>query len=86
MPDQDGGAFLGAGEMRVFVTHILSRRANEDLRKRLEKIAAAFRQLAEEDRGLPLEQRYGTGLMVAMRPWELAAFAALRRQPNRKKF
>ncbi len=78
--------FTGAGEIRLFVTGMLSRRANEELRKRLEKIAATFLQLAEEDRGLPLEQRFGSGLMVAMRPWELAAFAALRRQPNRKKF
>ncbi len=78
--------FNGPGEIRLFVSGMLSRRANENLRERLEKVAVAFLQASEEDRSLPLTKRFGTSLFLAMRPWELKAFEALRREPDKRLF
>jgi DNA-binding Xre family transcriptional regulator len=35
---------------------------------------------------LPLEQRFGTSLMMAIRPWEINVFAELRRSQDRRVF
>lgn len=78
--------FSGPGEIRLFAFGMLSRRANALLQDRMQKTAAMFRQAAEEDASLPLEQRFGTSLVLAMRPWELKAFESLRRVPDRRRF
>jgi DNA-binding Xre family transcriptional regulator len=46
--------------------------------------AGEFRNLASES--LPLEQRFGTSLMMAIRPWEINVFAELRRSQDRRVF
>jgi DNA-binding Xre family transcriptional regulator len=78
--------FNSKGEIRVFISGMLSRTANENMLKRIEKLALAFRQLADEDRSLPGEERFGTSMMLAMRPWELQAFEALRKAPDKRRF
>ena len=35
---------------------------------------------------LPLEQRFGTSLMMAIRPWEIEVFQALRRTRDERIF
>ena len=45
----------------------------------IERLAMEFRQLHEADIHFPLDDRHGTSLVIAMRSWELAAFAQLRR-------
>ena len=39
-----------------------------------------------EDAGMPLEERFGSSIMLAMRPWELGMFHELRREPDEKTF
>jgi len=78
--------FDGPGEARLFLTGMLSRRSNEEIRRRMEKLAMEFNLLHREDETLPLDQRFGSSLVLAMRPWEVQAFDALRREPNTKKF
>lgn len=78
--------FNGPGETRLFLTGMLSRRSNEEIRRRLEKLAMEFNMLHKEDEALPLEQRFGTSMVLAMRPWEVQVFDTLRRVPNTKKF
>jgi len=43
---------------------------------------AIQRAALEENESLPLEQRFGTSLMLAIRPWEIKVFADLRRTPD----
>ena len=74
------------GEARLFVSGMLSRRSNEAIQRRLEKLAMEFNLLHREDESLPLDQRFGTSLVLAMRPWEAEVFASLRRGPNKKTF
>ncbi len=78
--------FDSAGETRIFMTGMLSQHANNDIIKRMEKLAMEFNTLHREDEHLPLEQRFGSSLVLAMRPWEPKIFADVRRKPNTKVF
>ncbi len=78
--------FNEAGELRLFVTGMLSREANAQMQQKLQRLAQEFRHLHEEDKSLPLAQRFGTSLVLAIRPWELAVFQQLRRPETDKPF
>jgi len=78
--------FDGPGEYNIFVSGFLSRAANEEITKKLKRLADDIEELKIESESMPLEQRFGTSLMVAMRPWEVKIFDELRREPNHKKF
>ena len=70
----------------LFTNGLLSRGSNAVLMKKLEKLIAEFNELHDTDVGLPLKERFGTSMVVAMRAWEFGAFQKLRRQPNSKPF
>lgn len=74
------------GEIRLFVTGMLSRQSNAQVQQKLQRLAQDFRHQHEEDKGLPLAQRFGTSLLLAMRPWETEAFLELRRPDTDKVF
>lgn len=78
--------FDGAGEQRIFLSGMLSKRSNDLISQRIEKLKQEFNQLHRADEGLPLAHRFGTSLVLAMRPWEVGVFAQLRRTPNAKRF
>ena len=78
--------FNHPGELRLFVTGMLSRESNGHLQQKMQRLAQEFRYLHEEDKNLPLAQRFGTSLVVAMRPWELEVFQKLRRPGSDKPF
>ena len=72
-------SFVGKGELRVTVHGSVSAKSNEMLQQRMNRIAEEFDSLVEEDRKLDHKSREGTTLVMAIRPWELALFAELRR-------
>lgn len=78
--------FEGPGELLLFANGMLSRSANAQLQQRLRRVAAEFADLHAADASLPLSERFGTSLLLALRPWELAAFEALRRKPDERQF
>lgn len=79
-------AFTRPGEIRLFVTGMLSRQANAQMQQKLQRLGQDFRNLHEEDKGLPLAERFGTSLVLAMRPWETEIFRKLRRPGTDKIF
>lgn len=79
-------SFSQPGEKLLFTSGMLSRSANVDIMQKMEKLAVEFDELHQQDIKLPLEQRFGTSLVVAIRPWEFNAFKKLRRDPNSKVF
>ncbi len=85
-PDFIKSNFSGPGEKMVFRSGMLSRGANALLMKKIERLIAEFNELHDEDTSLPLTERYGTSLLVAMRPWELSHFRELKRNPDEKNF
>jgi transcriptional regulator with XRE-family HTH domain len=69
----------GAEDLR-FEVRELSAASLALVRRRLERLAAEFNELAELDGTLPRRERTSVGLALACRPWVLSATAALRRR------
>ena len=83
-PDFMKSTFSGPGEKMVFRNGMLSRGSNATMMKKVEKLVAEFKELHDEDAGLPLKERFGSSVLVAMRPWELEHFRKLRRGMEEK--
>ena len=79
-------SFNGAGELRVFVSGMISRSANAEIIKKMQYLANEMAELNLESQSLALDQRFGTSLMMAIRPWEIEAFEALRRNKDERVF
>jgi len=80
------GSFGHAGDYLRFAHALLTPAANLRFQQRLSRLLQEFAELHQDGAGLPAEERYGTSLLIAMRPWELAAFDALRRAPDTRDF
>ena len=85
-PDFFDSKFQQPGEKLLFRNGMLARGSNAIMMKKLERLAAEFDELHDADIGLPLAERFGTGLVLAVRAWEFSAFETLRRQPDDKVF
>ena len=79
-------SFTGAGEFRIFVTGMISRTANTEIIKKIQHLAQEMNDMNIESESLPLEQRFGTSLMMAIRPWEISVFEELRRAQDTRAF
>jgi len=79
-------SFTEAGEFRIFVSGMISRTANAEIIKKIQHLAQEMNDMNIESESLPLEQRYGTSLMMAIRPWEINVFEELRRSPDTRVF
>jgi len=78
--------FNGPGEIRVFLSGMLSRDANSQTIRRIQHLAKELNELIAESKTLPEEQCFGTSLMIAMRPWEVRVFRDLRRREDGRSF
>lgn len=78
--------FSGAGEKLLFQSGMLSRESNALLIRKMEKLLTDFNELHREDMARPLDERYGTSILIALRAWEFDAFRDLRRDSEKKKF
>lgn len=74
------------GELLVFVGGMLSRESNQRMQTAIRRLAKEFDEMSLNDSQLPLDETFGTGLVLAMRPWELSIFTQMRRGPILKKF
>ena len=72
--------FARPHEYMVVMNGMLSRTSSATIVARLKRIAREFSELQKEDAGLPLSQRSAMSMLVAIRHWELQAFADLRRR------
>jgi DNA-binding Xre family transcriptional regulator len=79
-------SFNDAGELRIFVSGMISRAAIADICKKMQHLGQEMNELNIESEGLPLEERFGTSLMMAIRPWEIQVFQELRRVPDKRVF
>ena len=77
--------FDQTGELMLLVNGMLSNASTEAVIGKLRRVANEVADLHHADAHLPLGQRRPASLIVAIRPWELEDFRALRRkQPARK--
>ena len=79
-------SFNGPGQYRVFVSGMISREANAEIIRKIQHLAQEMHELNVESESLPLEQRFGTSLMMAIRPWEINVFSELRRSSDQRVF
>jgi len=75
-----GSDFDREGELFLFLSGMLSDASIAELIGELRRVARDFAQRHRGDLGLPLPQRFGTSLLIALRPWELRAFTQMRRE------
>lgn len=78
--------FTGPGEFRVFINGMLSRHSNQEMIKKTQRLVQEFNYYNTQDESLSIDERHGTSIMIAMRPWEIKLFAELRRKPDTKSF
>ena len=74
------GRFEGPAELLRFEARDLSEESAAVVRRRLERLAAEFNELAEVDASLPARKRSGFGVLVACRPWQFSAMIALKKR------
>ena len=74
------------GESRVFISGLLSRDANAEINKKIKRLASEVNELVVASKSLPPEQKFGTSLLLAMRPWDVKVFRELRREAATKVF
>jgi transcriptional regulator with XRE-family HTH domain len=73
--------FDGEGELLLLVSGMLSKASCAAVAERLKRVANEFSELHQDDVALPLDRRHGTGLLLAVRPWNMEAFRELERRP-----
>ena len=71
--------FDRAEERLVVVNGMLSESSNRVFQRKMEHLAREFDELNDDDAKLPLEQRLGTTVVIAMRPWSYGLFDSLRK-------
>jgi transcriptional regulator with XRE-family HTH domain len=79
LPDFIDAPFAGTGEMMAFAHGMLTPESHGELMAELQRLRARLAALHMESLSAPLAMRRGTGVLLAMREWEPAAFRTLRR-------
>ena len=79
-------SFNKTGELRIFASGMISASANAELIRKMQYLAKEMHDMNIDSEALPLEQRFGTSLLMAIRPWEVAAFQSLRRSKDKRVF
>lgn len=79
-------SFSGQGEVRMFVSGMLTRQSNSEMIKKISHLCIELNELSHSDRSEDINQRFGTSLVVAMRPWEPEVFKNIRVAVNDKVF
>jgi len=67
-------------ELMMLVTGMVSKGSRAAIIERLKRVAREFSEMHTDDVRLPLTERSGMSLLVAIRHWELQAFSELRRR------
>lgn len=72
--------FLRGEEVLTFSHAMLTESALISMQSEIRKLRQKFAELHEESLTAPLSKRRGTGVLLAMREWEIKAFTDLRRK------
>ena len=78
--------FTSPGEKRLFLVGMLSRESNAIFQRKLNNLSDEFHSLHYQDEKLPAQERFGTSVVVGLRPWEPETFQSKRRQNDSRVF
>jgi transcriptional regulator with XRE-family HTH domain len=65
-------------ERLIVINGMLTKSSNAVFQRKMEHLARAFDELSDDDAGLPLDQRNGVTVVLAMRRWKFGLFDSLR--------
>lgn len=71
--------FQQTGELLRFQQAMLSTADNQRIQQKIQRLMQELAELHAEGVAAPGDARYGTALLIALRPWEPDVFAAMRR-------
>lgn len=71
--------FSKNNELRLFLNGPLTDASISIMMRRMKALASEYTELQKQDESLPLTERPGTAMVLAIRNWELSSFEALRR-------
>ena len=74
-------SFSGRDEHRIFLSGMLTKNSIGELIRRIKRVSSEFEDIRADDGSVPLRDRQGTSLLMAIRPWHTEAFESLRRNP-----
>lgn len=74
------------GNLLRFQQGMLTPEVNLRFQQRVQRLLRDFAEAHEESASAPAEQRFGTSVLVALRPWEPEAFESMRRVPDQRPF
>ena len=86
LPEFLATRFDQPGEEMHFVGGMLSRASVYKLHEGMRALARQLDELVQQDLGLPVAERHGVSLLLALRPWEFSGFTRLRKGPRGKCF
>ena len=66
-------------ERLIVINGMLSTRSNAEMQIKMQRVAREFDELNDEDASLPLEERHGVTMVMAISDWRFGLFADLRR-------
>jgi DNA-binding Xre family transcriptional regulator len=78
--------FNQIGEMRIVINGMISNSSNQIMQKKIKQLAQNFSDYAHKDQNISFDRRFGSSMVIAIRPWELPAFEKYRRKVNNKVF
>ena len=73
--------FNQQGEYLLVLNGMLSAASNQQFQRKLARLGQDFNELNRQDANLPLAQRHGVSVVLAMRDWRFGLFQGLLRQP-----
>lgn len=73
--------FIKDGELRIVSNGNIGMQSRKRLVERLESIGEYFEELNQDDRQLNMQDKMGSTMVLAIRPWAFEAFTALERNP-----
>jgi len=74
------GDFMNDGELRIVNNGNMGMLSRKRLVERLQSIGEYFEELNQDDRQLDMEDRLGTTMVLAIRPWAFQAFTDLEKK------
>ena len=69
--------FTKQDEKLIVLNGMLSNESNAEFQRKLKRLAREFNELNNDDAGLPLDERYGTTVVLALRGWRNGLFDKL---------
>jgi len=67
-------------EKLVVLNALMSRASNAEMQKKMQKLAREFNDIMREDAALPMDEKFGTTMVLALRHWNFDNFKGNMRQ------